>query len=243
MLYVGKSILKSFSQVQESLASNIVARIDDVLYVDDLTKHSDLISCLLKVNRKEKFVPPLKTVDEVSALEKFDEIGTCETNMESNDFKEEDVKLNRKSQVLVSLASNIVAHIDDVIYVDDLTKHSDPISSLPKVSHDALALQREQNHNSSIKVSFPIEGPAEGAKSSFINKGKLPQRRVGVNKVLTHFDSIERKEKFVPTLTTFDEVSALTTFDEVVTREIDVESGDFVEEDVKLNMLDRSWLE
>ena len=38
-------------------------------------------------------------------------------------------------------------------------------------------------------------------------------------------------------MTTFDEVSALTTFDEVVTREIDVESGDFVEEDVKLNML------
>ena len=36
----------------------------------------------------------MKTVDEVSALEKFDEIGTCETNMESNDFKEEDVKLN-----------------------------------------------------------------------------------------------------------------------------------------------------
>ena len=30
----------------------------------------------------------------MSALEKFDEIGTCETNMESNDFKEEDVKLN-----------------------------------------------------------------------------------------------------------------------------------------------------
>lgn len=38
---VGKSILESYSRVLESLASNIVARIDDVLYVDDLSKHSD----------------------------------------------------------------------------------------------------------------------------------------------------------------------------------------------------------
>lgn len=38
---VGKSILESYSRVLESLAFNIVARIDDLLYVDDLTKHSD----------------------------------------------------------------------------------------------------------------------------------------------------------------------------------------------------------
>ncbi|KAL8161894.1 hypothetical protein V2J09_013383 [Rumex salicifolius] len=37
---VGKSILESYSRVLESLAFNIVARIDDVLYVDDLTKCS-----------------------------------------------------------------------------------------------------------------------------------------------------------------------------------------------------------
>lgn len=35
---VGKSILESYSRILESLASNIVPRIDDVLYVDDLTK-------------------------------------------------------------------------------------------------------------------------------------------------------------------------------------------------------------
>ncbi|KAJ1376336.1 PRONE domain [Sesbania bispinosa] len=46
---VGKSILESYSRVLESLASNIVARIDDVLYVDDLTKHSDQFSSLSKV--------------------------------------------------------------------------------------------------------------------------------------------------------------------------------------------------
>ncbi|KAG9142572.1 hypothetical protein Leryth_011663 [Lithospermum erythrorhizon] len=37
---VGKSILESYSRVLESLAFNIIARIDDLLYVDDLIKHS-----------------------------------------------------------------------------------------------------------------------------------------------------------------------------------------------------------
>lgn len=35
---VGQSILESYSRVMESLAFNIMARIDDVLYVDDATK-------------------------------------------------------------------------------------------------------------------------------------------------------------------------------------------------------------
>ncbi|XP_018841526.1 rop guanine nucleotide exchange factor 1-like [Juglans regia] len=35
---VGQSILESYSRVMESLAFNIIARIDDVLYVDDATK-------------------------------------------------------------------------------------------------------------------------------------------------------------------------------------------------------------
>lgn len=35
---VGHSILESYSRVMESLAFNIIARIDDVLYVDDATK-------------------------------------------------------------------------------------------------------------------------------------------------------------------------------------------------------------
>ncbi|XAR71974.1 hypothetical protein NMG60_11018441 [Bertholletia excelsa] len=38
---VGKSILESYSRVLESLAFNIVARIDDLLYVDDLTRDPD----------------------------------------------------------------------------------------------------------------------------------------------------------------------------------------------------------
>ncbi|RWR92082.1 rop guanine nucleotide exchange factor 7-like protein [Cinnamomum micranthum f. kanehirae] len=43
---VGKSILESYSRVLESMAFNIAARIDDLLYVDDLTKHSDQFSSL-----------------------------------------------------------------------------------------------------------------------------------------------------------------------------------------------------
>ncbi|GAA0155354.1 guanyl-nucleotide exchange factor [Lithospermum erythrorhizon] len=38
---VGKSILESYSRVLESLAFNIGARIDDLLYVDDLTRQSN----------------------------------------------------------------------------------------------------------------------------------------------------------------------------------------------------------
>eukprot|EP01018_Ginkgo_biloba_P034407 Gb_14425 [translate_table: standard] len=42
---VGQSILESYSRVLESLAFNIIARIDDLLYVDDLTKNSDSNQC------------------------------------------------------------------------------------------------------------------------------------------------------------------------------------------------------
>ncbi|KAH1045398.1 hypothetical protein J1N35_036182 [Gossypium stocksii] len=47
--YVGKSILESYSRVMESLAFNIIACIDYVLYVDDLTNHSDQFSSLSKI--------------------------------------------------------------------------------------------------------------------------------------------------------------------------------------------------
>ncbi|XP_038905547.1 rop guanine nucleotide exchange factor 7-like isoform X2 [Benincasa hispida] len=40
---VGKAILESYSRVLESLAYNIVARIEDLLYVNEMTKHSDQI--------------------------------------------------------------------------------------------------------------------------------------------------------------------------------------------------------
>lgn len=53
---VGKSVLESYSRVLESMAFNIVARIDDLLYVDDLTKHSERFA----------LVPTTATVNVVS---------------------------------------------------------------------------------------------------------------------------------------------------------------------------------
>ncbi|XP_073272246.1 rop guanine nucleotide exchange factor 7-like [Primulina huaijiensis] len=46
---VGKSILESYSRVLESLAFNIVARVDYLFYVDDMSKHSDQIVSISKV--------------------------------------------------------------------------------------------------------------------------------------------------------------------------------------------------
>lgn len=41
---VGKSILESYSRVLESLASNIVTRIDDLLNIDELNRHAEHFS-------------------------------------------------------------------------------------------------------------------------------------------------------------------------------------------------------
>ncbi|CAA7061791.1 unnamed protein product [Microthlaspi erraticum] len=62
---IGKSILESYSRVLESLAFNIVARIDDLLFVDDLTRHSsDQIPTTLGNNGNEalkKIALPVST--------------------------------------------------------------------------------------------------------------------------------------------------------------------------------------
>ncbi|KAG2706114.1 hypothetical protein I3760_05G089100 [Carya illinoinensis] len=48
---VGQSILESYSRVMESLAFNIMARIDDVLYVDDATKQCAAAESMSIFNR------------------------------------------------------------------------------------------------------------------------------------------------------------------------------------------------
>ncbi|KAJ1290657.1 hypothetical protein BS78_02G261900 [Paspalum vaginatum] len=48
---VGQSILESYSRVLESLAFNIIARIDDVIYVDDTTKKSAAAEAVSIFNR------------------------------------------------------------------------------------------------------------------------------------------------------------------------------------------------
>ncbi|KAL6522510.1 Rop guanine nucleotide exchange factor 1 [Orobanche minor] len=48
---VGHSILESYSRVMESLAFNVIARIDDVLYVDDATRHCAAAEAMSIFNR------------------------------------------------------------------------------------------------------------------------------------------------------------------------------------------------
>lgn len=48
---MGQSILESYSRVMESLAFNIMARIDDVLFVDDATKRCAAAESLSLFNR------------------------------------------------------------------------------------------------------------------------------------------------------------------------------------------------
>ncbi|KAL6526757.1 Rop guanine nucleotide exchange factor 7 [Orobanche gracilis] len=50
---VGKSILESYSRVLESLAFTIVARIEDLLYVDDINKQSDKLAPVNLISRKK----------------------------------------------------------------------------------------------------------------------------------------------------------------------------------------------
>ncbi|KAM6550812.1 hypothetical protein CsatB_000620 [Cannabis sativa] len=113
--------------------------------------------------------------------------------------------LESYSRVLESLAFNIVARIDDLLYVDDLTKHSDQFSSISKVG---LLSQNGVTTPYSVPVpSTPYKtafatpsfspahlvSPARGDRSPFITSGKLAQRGIGVKKVLTDYLSIETK--------------------------------------------------
>ncbi|WCJ28376.1 ROP guanine nucleotide exchange factor 5 [Euphorbia peplus] len=117
--------------------------------------------------------------------------------------------LESYSRVLESLAFNIVARIDDLLYVDDVTKHSDQYSSISKVSVIA--------HKSvTIPYSVPVSStpyrtahatpnfspanlvsPAKGDRSPFISSSKIrhQHRGFGVKKVLTEYLSIDTKGK------------------------------------------------
>lgn len=113
--------------------------------------------------------------------------------------------LESYSRVLESLAFNIVARIDDLLYVDDLTKHSDQFSSITKVG-----LLSQNGAPMSYSVPIPstpyktafttpsfspahLVSPTRGDRSPFIMSGKIPQRGLGVKKVLTEYLSIETK--------------------------------------------------
>ncbi|CAN1303992.1 Rop guanine nucleotide exchange factor 7 [Linum perenne] len=105
--------------------------------------------------------------------------------------------LESYSRVLESLAFNIVARIDDLLYVDDLTKHSDQFSSISKVSviaHRSVTIPYTVPMSTSpFKTTFttpsfsPALKPDTTTKSPFRTSGKIPQRGFGVKKVLTDY--------------------------------------------------------
>ncbi|KAL5709377.1 Rop guanine nucleotide exchange factor 7 [Ranunculus cassubicifolius] len=108
--------------------------------------------------------------------------------------------LESYSRVLESLASNIVARIDDVLYVDDLTKHSDPFVPGPAVSVIA-------NKRVSTPYLVPVSSTQYGSAfanpsfspgppfSSFLSNTKLTNHGTGMKKVLTNYLGIDNKVK------------------------------------------------
>ncbi|OMO66453.1 Plant specific Rop nucleotide exchanger, PRONE [Corchorus capsularis] len=115
--------------------------------------------------------------------------------------------LESYSRVLESLAFNIVARIDDLLYVDDLTKHSDQFSSLARVGvigQKSLSIPYSVPFASTpYRTAFttpnfspaPRVSPSKGDRSPYISSSKIPQRGVGVKKVLTDYLSIDVRGK------------------------------------------------
>ncbi|XP_021732373.1 rop guanine nucleotide exchange factor 7-like [Chenopodium quinoa] len=119
--------------------------------------------------------------------------------------------LESYSRVLESLAFNIVARIDDLLYVDDLTKHTDKLSSAPNVSvmaHKKVSLPhsvpptRTPYGSSLTTPSFspgPLISPARGVdRTPFVNReiiSKPSKRGIGVKRALTNYLGGELKAK------------------------------------------------
>ncbi|KAH9736234.1 Rop guanine nucleotide exchange factor 7 [Citrus sinensis] len=114
--------------------------------------------------------------------------------------------LESYSRVLESLAFNIVARIDDLLYVDDLTKHSDSFSPMSKggmIAHKSISIPYSVPFSSTpYKSAFAtptlspaLVSPAKGDISPFRTSSKIPQRGMGVKKALTDYLSIENKGK------------------------------------------------
>ncbi|XP_015877245.3 rop guanine nucleotide exchange factor 5 [Ziziphus jujuba] len=121
--------------------------------------------------------------------------------------------LESYSRVLESLAFNIVARIDDLLYVDDLSKQSEKLSSVPKVS---VISHKKVSVPFSVPVSgtpyktastptyspAPLISPARGERTPFLhnnvnnNNNNKPHRRgFGVKRVLTNYLGVDTKPK------------------------------------------------
>ncbi|XP_057778046.1 rop guanine nucleotide exchange factor 7-like [Salvia miltiorrhiza] len=96
--------------------------------------------------------------------------------------------LESYSRVLESLAFNIVARINDLLYVDDLSKHSDQLISISKVG---VITHKNVGYKATFAASPLISTPAKGYKDN----SKIPLGGFGVKKILTDYLSIDGKGK------------------------------------------------
>ena len=106
-----------------------------------------------------------------------------------------------------------MARIDDLLYVDDLTKHSEQLSSVPTVSviaHKKVSIPYSVPVSSTpyktaiTTPSFspaPLISPAKGERTPFLRENKnnnssKPHRRgFGVKRVLTNYLGVDSKAK------------------------------------------------
>ncbi|GAB2211133.1 hypothetical protein Droror1_Dr00016425 [Drosera rotundifolia] len=108
--------------------------------------------------------------------------------------------LESYSRVLESLAFNIVARIDDVLYVDDLNKCSEKMSSVPTVSimtHKKMSMPSyamlvsgtpyKATLASSSFTPSRLGSPARPKRTPFIPRDKLPRGGMGVKRVLSNY--------------------------------------------------------
>ncbi|XP_073283201.1 rop guanine nucleotide exchange factor 7-like [Primulina huaijiensis] len=113
--------------------------------------------------------------------------------------------LESYSRVLESLAFNIVARIDDLIYVDDMSKHSDQVVSISKVGVITcesigipLASSSTPYRTAFATPSFSpsqLLSPVKIEKSSYIESSKLSLRGLGAKRILTDYLSMDAKGK------------------------------------------------
>lgn len=107
--------------------------------------------------------------------------------------------------MLESLAFSVIARVDDLLYVDDLTKHSDKFSSIPAVSviaHKRVSIPYTVPVSSTpyttayTTPSFspaPLASPATRGDMTPLISRKHHGRGFGVKRVLTNYLGVEVK--------------------------------------------------
>lgn len=106
--------------------------------------------------------------------------------------------LESYSRVLESVAFNIVARIDDLLYVDDLTKSTDKLPMSYKRVSSTLQLSVPISTSTPYRTSFATSGvahspsafsPARGERTPFVGRDNIkpPRRGLGVRRVLTSY--------------------------------------------------------